>query len=263
MILGRGIGFLKSGGEVIVHNQNSNANNLSFATIFSAVAGSAYAGQTLIIYLANGVTVGSTTQANPALRTSTGWHSSWIGQTVFVGIQVSGTARVQGCGGDGGLGARRSNRRQAGGGGGAGTSVGLGAAFSGDNGTAEAGGDGGPTDTISSGSNQAPVSGTNGGNAIQATASGPNIGILVVSGSTFQIWGGGGGGGGGDSLTSPSILYPGGDGGGPGLSGQDVIATFHGGFTLTTGGLAGFIYDLPGSATISEIGPGTIDKRGR
>lgn len=262
MIIIPGSGWRGAGGVVVSYTYPGSAQNVGIAGLFPGVAEAPYAGQTLILYLAPGIIIGATTTADSALQTQDGgWHPSWIGQTIQIGV-LSGTSRIQGCGGAAGRGARRSDRRYGGGGGGCGYNVGAGADAFGQAGTPETGGTGYWSSTVNSGPSQAAVNGAGGGIALAANAGGPNILLAPSAGATLQVWGGGGGGGGGDTRNSPGITYPGGNGGGPGLAGASVIGTLHGGVVLSVGGPAGSALYTPGSATITVGGAGTVDIRG-
>lgn len=208
----------------------------------------------ITIQISNGVVVGSTSTATPAMRSSGGWGSGWEIE-IIVG---SGSARIQGAGGDGGEGNAQPSTACGSGGGGAGTSpggsrvyAGSPGGFPGGSGTATSGGAGASGLQVFSGTGGLPQNGYPGGPALEASSGGPNIYLRPASGATLQVWGGGGGGGGSGSSNAA------GNGGDPGLDG---LAPPFGGSTV--GGVHGKAYSLPGSAAIIEAGPGTIDDRG-
>lgn len=253
MIFTPRIGFRSGagGGDIILLiTSNVNAYDIFSNASLIGSPGSAAGGRKVIVRLSNGVIVGgNNVGSQSAMKTGTGWGSGWA-----VDIEVpSGTARIQGYGGRGAIGRTRGNivgppgeqecspngTQDGGGGGGAGTPVGAGGASGGQAGTSTAGGAGGAGNgtgncTISNGS-----AATSGGHALEATSGGPNISLKPAAGATLQVWGGAGGGG-----SSAS-------GGGPGQPGNG-----------SSPGTNGKAYYTPGAATITEVGPGTIDDRG-
>ena len=208
----------------------------------------------------NGIFLGSTDTGHAAVRTHDGdtYGAGWAEADWQIITEGTNTATIQGKGGPGGTGSDfttgSGEEFGGGGGGGAGTQVGAAGlkggvgANDGNPGTASAGGTGGTKGGPSAGVDGGSAGGA-GGVALEASSGGPNITLRPEIGATLRIWGGGGGGGGGFNNT-------GGTGGGPGLDGNaDASAT-------NAGGANGLAYSTPGSATITETGPGTIDDRG-
>lgn len=234
-----------------------STNNYDVAAAVAAAGRSiAQTGLNVVISIANGVIVGSTSTSVAALRTNSGWGA---GPPVRI-IVPSGSARIQGRGGNGGSGLQRGTTGDSpcdtpgglrgGGGGGAGTNGGTGGSASGGAGTASGGGSGG-TNAPSGTCNYAlETTGGTGGPAIEATSGGPSIVLEPASGATLEVWGGGGGGGGSNTAGGA-----GGAGGGPGLDGANAASG-------NPGGAHGKAYSTPGAATITEAGAGTIDDRG-
>ena len=213
-------------------------------------------GRDVLVFLTSGVIVGSTSTSTAAFSTGSGWGSGWGSVQIIV---ASGSARIQGKGGAGGVGFQRGTLVESvceagglrgGGGGGAGTQVGAGANASGSSGTATAGGSGGTANPAGNCNFALDGNGLPGGVALEATSGGPNVQLRPAAGQTLEVWGGGGGGGG-----SSSGATAGGAGGGPGLDGAAAASG-------SAGGAHGKAYSTPGAATITEIGPGTVDDRG-
>ena len=217
-------------------------------------------GRTIIkVTLSNSVIIGSTSTSTAGFRTHDGdtYGAGWAAADCQIIVEGTNTATIQGKGGAGGVGYQGvpgiDDTTGGGGGGGAGTQVGAGGASAVDSGlpgTQSAGGNGGAGSLTGSVAPTAAGAGANGGTALEASSGGPNITLRPATGATLRVWGGGGGGGGGGSNAS------GGAGGGPGLDGS---AGSGGGGAAGSNGLA---YSTPGSATITETGPGTIDDRG-
>lgn len=208
------------------------------------------------VYLSNNVIVGASTTGAPGLVGGTGWGNGW---TIYIIVQGTDSARIQGAGGDGGDGVFSSSTGQGGGGGGGqgtqpgtgGTADTLSGAGEGTDGTAEAAGTGGAGTPSTGLADIAAGAGSAGGTALEATDGGPDIHLAPESGATLEVWGGGGGGGGGGANGA------GGNGGGKGAAGSAGSGT-----GSKSGGAAGAAYSQPGSASIVEDGPGTIDKQG-
>lgn len=235
-----------------------STDNVVLSSLFTAGQISGNNGH-VNVTISNGVIIGSTSTSTAAFLSGSGWGTGW---TVDI-LVPSGSARIQGKGGNGGTGADRFTFAEGncdfggdmgGGGGGAGTTVGSGASNGGGAGTATSGGAGGAASTSG---NCAPannsVAGGSGGNALEATSGGPSLFLRPSVGATLEVWGGGGGGGGAGGAGSPTA----GAGGGPGLDGAAG-----GGANGKPGGANGLAYSTPGAATITESGPGTIDDRG-
>jgi len=225
------------------------------------------------ITISNSVIVGSTSSSTPAMQTGdcgSSWQSGW---TVTIVVAGTDSARIEGRGGDGGTAgctvAFSSIGAGGGGGGGAGTQGGSGGiggsevcgftpvgSEAGTDGTATTGGSGG---THRNGSESGmfafnPGDGDDGGDALEATDGGPDISLAPESGATLEVWGGGGGGGGGTQGIPAS------DGGAGGNYGQNGTAGSGG--APGSGGSNGLAYSEPGSASVVEVGPGTIDAVG-
>ena len=206
----------------------------------------------------NSIFLGSTDTGHAAVRTHDGdtYGAGWAEADWQIITEGTDTATIEGKGGAGGTGSDfttgSGEEFGGGGGGGAGTQVGAAGlkggvgANDGNPGTASAGGTGGTKGGPSAGVDGGSAGGA-GGVALEASSGGPNITLRPASGATLRIWGGGGGGGGGNA----GVV--GGTGGGPGLDG---------GAGSAGGGANGLAYSTPGAATITETGPGTIDKRG-
>jgi len=256
------IGFGAEGSPIVRIAIGSSTNGYVICSAIQAigidpatsVAGSA------VFTLANGVIIGSTSTSTPALETGD-CGSSWKSANWELRIVVAGTdsARIQGRGGNAGAGRDRaisdcgvSSTTAGGGGGGAGSNAGSGASLGGSDGTATSGGAGGTSNPVGTIDCSAAQNGQDGGDAIEATDGAPNLILAPESGATLEVWGGGGGGG-GNNDASP---FTGGAGGSPGMPGG---ATPGGGTSPGDNGLA---YFEPGSASVIEAGPGTIDDLG-
>ena len=238
----------------------ANTNNYN---IFTAAGSPSAPGQEVWVTLNSGVIVGSTSTATPAMTRGTGWGASSV-----VRIKVaSGTGRIVGKGGAGGIGGAWWNgdakspfsRMGGGGGGGGGQQVGVGGvatapATAGADGTAAAGGAGGVLGSASSISGTSPAgNGLVGGPALEAPDAGQNIELEPPGGTTLELWGAGGGAGGGgaDSASSGN----GGAGGAPANAGANGLGPSPG-----TGAAAGS--NKIGAGAINNVGPGSIDEDG-
>lgn len=255
----------------LILNITTNQFNYNIFTAVTALLGSAPSGpangRKVILSLSDGVIIGSTRQVGSAdasaLIPDFGWGTGWV---VWIYVQT-GTARIQGVGGNGGFGARNTtNDYFDSGGGGAGTIPGSSKSFdnfidqTGQYGTSESGGSGGDGLALNfTGSSSAftSTSGNLGGTAIEEYGTVLAIELRPALGATLQVWSGGGGGGGSKSTTPFS-----GSGGGPGSPGS--ASSNAAGTTLgAAGGGAGFVYgSIHGNPIPLEIGPGTIDRRG-
>lgn len=261
------IGFGAGGPRIIMISVSSSTNDYVLYDVLSA-AGHAPGSQTkaggrtiIQVTLSNAVIIGSTSTSTAGFRTHDGdtYGAGWDEADCQIIVGGTNTATIQGKGGVGGDGAEGieglGGESGGGGGGGAGTQVGAGGtgginADNGSPGTATAGGAGGAGDAESGDEVVVATAGANGGIALEASSGGPNITLRPASGATLNVWGGGGGGGGGGQGESGAT------GGNPGLDGGTGA---NGG---GAGGTHGAAYSTPGSATITETGPGTIDDRG-
>lgn len=262
-----------AGGKTIIEvTINSSQNDTNAFTAADAVGDpSANVGNGEVhVFLGSGVTLGASATSTYGLRAGTGWGNGWKKVRVFV---LAGTARIQGKGGNGGNGILQisaGSGQGGGGGGGAGTAVGTGGtagagATAGSPGSATAGGGGGAGALAGGFINLSAGNGQTGGGAILAEsgANVPDIDLEPAIGATLQYWAGAGGGGGGGANTGAGV-GSGGNGGGPGLAGAaGTGGNGNGGATGPgTGGAPGPKITTPGTATINEVGPGTIDARG-
>jgi len=262
-------GFSAGKRAVTVQLSGTSNTNIVLCTYLQGLGYSVTSGRrTVNVVLANGTVIGSAASSTPLVSFETGnCGGAWSTWNVKIIVRGTDTARIQGHGGLGGAGEVDTGCDWWGsGGGGAGSAPGLSntagtaacglfpATNPGDPGTATAGGAPGTGEVTNSGTTSTipAEAGHAGGTALRATTGGPNITLEPEASATLQIWAGGGGGGGGAG-TSAS----GGTGGGPGLPGGD--AAFGVG---AAGGSAGVKYSTPGAATITEVGPGTIDDRG-
>lgn len=181
----------------------------------------------VIVTLRNAVQITSSLISIPAFRSGVGWGTGW---TIIIIVNGTNTARIQGPGGDGGLGEGeffgQPVRTFGGGGGGAGAVPGLGAYVEGLDGTTEAGGAAGTGIIVDFQFLQEAQPGEVGGTAIFADTDGPPIRLRPAVAATLEVFAGGGGGG-GRAADPPGATA--GDGGGPGLDGGDA----------STGGLGG------------------------
>jgi hypothetical protein len=249
MILRPGIGFFAAPAasgliELVVSGTVYDYNVFAKAALVGDPSANVVDGLVRLLYQP-GAVIGSTSTSTPACFSGSGWGTGWSIDHVV----SSGGARIQGRGGNGGNGSFRgvltgppgeqtcesNGSRSGGGGGGAGSNPGAGGSPNGGSATATAGGAAGFN--VGSGNCQviASTAGGAGGPALRADTGGPNHFLRPAAGATLEVWGGGGGG-------NSNVA-----GGGPGLA---------------SSGAAGAAYQTPGAATITESGPGVIDKRG-
>lgn len=208
------------------------------------------------VIVSSGVIIGCSSTLQYAFEVGTGWGSGWSLNLIL----QSGSARIQGCGGNGGNGRRvaqigpSGNVYNGSGGGGAGqfgggsSSAGPDFGNPGATGTSTAGGAGASGEVFYAGSllgTVAATAGGDGGYAIHIPTGAPTLNIRAENSSTWEIWGGGGGGGGRNDTGAA------GTGGGPGLNG----VAGHG-----AGGLHGVAVFKGVGASFTTFG--TMDIRG-
>lgn len=245
------------GGNRISISLDSNENNVSIFDKANAIGDPTLPYTVCKVTLGNGVIIGSSSTANAAMESGSGWG---VGSSITVIVSSGNSARIQGAGGDGGDGNWNTNGADAfvngTGGGGSGT-VGGSSYGNGQSGTTTSGGAGATQWTLwTSGRNLGSAEdGDPGGNALEATDGAPDITLAPESEATLEVWGGGGGGGGAQG--GVQSLNDGGAGGNPGSPGSAGQGSGAG-----SGGDNGKAYYEPGSASIIEAGTGTIDNLG-